>query len=406
MSDSSDPASARVPHAAALYLGVVQFLFVTCWTIYVIFLPGLLESAGIPRRYAIWILMLDQLVFMVMDTLMGIAADRSARMLGRIGPLILTGTAVSCVAFMLVPHVALLGTAAPTASLALILIWAATSSALRAPPFVMFSKYAAAPALPWMNALVLTGLAIGGALAPYLGVTLRHLDPRLPFAVSSVALLAATAGLIWVERRLAAQPGAVAPAPSRTGLPRGAWFFGLACLMLALGFQIHFSLNSAGQYLRFAPQERLDYLMPVFWIGFNLAMFPGAALARHFGTVRVVAVAAALGTAGEFVAAQAPSLEMLIGAQLAAGGAWGCVLMAGFAAAVEFGRSGREGWALGLLFAALAAATLARMGAVVASLNQAREFAAVLAVAPVVLWCAATALLAWLALRTPPRAPV
>jgi hypothetical protein len=80
--------------------------------------------------------------------------------------------------------------------------------------------------------------------------------------------------------------------------------------------------------------------------------------------------------------------------------------MAGFAAAVEFGRSGREGWALGLLFAALAAATLARMGAVVAGLNQAREFAAALAVAPVVLWCAATALLAWLALRTPPRAPV
>jgi hypothetical protein len=146
--------------------------------------------------------------------------------------------------------------------------------------------------------------------------------------------------------------------------------------------------------------------MPVFWIGFNLAMFPGAALARRFGTVRVVAVAAALGTAGEFMAAHAPSLEVLIGAQLAAGGAWGCVLMAGFAAAVEFGRSGREGWALGLLFAALAAATLVRMGAVVAGLNQAREFAAALAVAPVILWCAACLLLAWLALRTPPRSPV
>lgn len=402
----SDPASSRVPHAAALYLAVVQLLFVTCWTIYVIFLPGLLESAGLPRRYAIWILMLDQLVFMVMDTLMGIAADRSARMLGRVGPLILTGTGVSCVAFMLVPHVALLGTAAPALSFALILIWAATSSALRAPPFVMFSKYAAAPALPWMNALVLTGLAIGGALAPYLGVTLRNLDPRLPFAVSSAALLAATAGLIWVERRLAGQPGAVAPAPLRAALPRGAGYFVLACLMLALGFQIHFSLNSAGQYLRFAPHERLDFLMPVFWIGFNLAMFPGAALAKRFGTLRVVVAAAALGAAGEFVAAHAPSLEVLIGAQLAAGGAWGCVLMAGFSAAVEFGRSGREGWALGLLFAALAAAALVRMGAVAAGLSQARELAAVLAIAPVILWCAAAALLAWVALRSPPRAPL
>ena len=394
----TDSSASRVPHAAALYLAVVQFIFVTCWTVYVIFLPGLLESAGIPRRYTIWILMLDQAVFMIMDALMGVAADRSARVLGRIGPLILTGTVVSCIAFLLVPHAALAGAAAPALSLALIVIWAATSSALRAPPFVMLSRYAAAPALPWMNALILTGLAVGGALAPYLGVALKGLDPRLPFAVSSAALLATTAGLIWVERRLAGQP-VVVTAPVRAGLPRSAWLFIVACLLLALGFQVHFSLNSAGQYLRFAPAERLEYLLPVFWIGFNLAMFPGAALAKRFGTVRVVAVAAALGAAGEYAAAEAPALELLIAGQLVAGGAWGCVLMAGFSAAVEFGRTGREGWALGLFFAALAAATLARMGAVLAGVNQAPELATVLAAAPAVLWCAATALLAWLALN-------
>lgn len=61
------PAAPPIPRGAAIYLAVVQFLFVTCWTIYVIFLPGLLEAAGLPRRYAIYMLILDQLVFMVMD---------------------------------------------------------------------------------------------------------------------------------------------------------------------------------------------------------------------------------------------------------------------------------------------------------------------------------------------------
>jgi len=393
--------ASRLPHAAALYLGVVQFFFVTCWTIYVVFLPGLLESAGLPRRYALWIVLLDQLIFMVMDMVMGVAADRAGRVLGRIGPFILTGTAVSCAAFMLLPHVAVAGAAAPALLLALIVIWAATSSALRAPPLVLLSKYAAAPALPWMNALVLTGLAIGGALAPYLGVALKNLDPRLPFAVSSVALLATTAGLIRVERLLAGRPIDVPQAAVRGALAREAWVFFLGCVVLALGFQIHFSFNSAGQYLRFASSAQLEYLMPVFWIGFNLAMFPGAALARRFGTLLVVAAAAGLGAAGELIAAQAPSIEVLIGAQLIAGGAWGCVLMAGYSAALEFGRSGREGWAIGLLFAALAAATLARMGAMLAGLNQARELAAVWALAPAVLWCVACLLLAWLVRRHP-----
>src|SRR5687768_6439003 len=81
-----EPASRAVPHGAALYLGLVQFLFATTWTIYVIFLPQLLESVGIPRQYAAWILVLDQLIFSITDFLMGVLADRVRRMVAVIGP--------------------------------------------------------------------------------------------------------------------------------------------------------------------------------------------------------------------------------------------------------------------------------------------------------------------------------
>lgn len=378
---------------------MVQFFFVTTWTIYVIYLPKLLAAAGIPASYTIWILMLDQLVFMVMDVVMGVAADRAGRVLGRIGPLIIAVTAVSCIAFLLIPHAAFLGSAAPAVSLVLILAWAVTSSALRAPPWVLLSKYAAAPTLPWMNALALSGMAIGGALAPYLGVALRNLDPKLPFAVSSLALFAATAGLVWVERALSRRPSmARQPAPQLGELLPGMSLFLIACLLLALGFQIHTALNSAPQYLRFAVPDQLEHLVPIFWIGFNVAMFPGAALARHFGTLPVIAVAAVVGAGGAAVSTQAQGIDILIAGQVVAGGAWGCIMMAGFSAALAFGRTGREGTALGLLFGMLAVATFSRMGAVAAQVDKLPDYATPLAWGPVALWLAGALAFAGLAI--------
>lgn len=394
MSDATDP---RAPHGAALYLAFVQFLFVTCWTVYVIYLPALLEASGLPRQYAPWILILDQLTFMVMDVVMGVAADRAARTLGRIGPLIMGFTAFSCIAFLLIPHVAGAGAATPVLMIALVLVWTVTSSALRAPPWVLLDRHAATPGVPWMNALMLTGLAVGGAIAPYLGVTLKNVDPRLPFAVSSLTLLLATAGLVWVERALPERPARPAGAGAPLRLTPGSWWFAAGCLLLALGFQAHFSLNSAGQFLRLAAADRLPYLMPVFWIGFNLAMFPGAALARRHGTLSVIAAAALAGAAAALASAYARDLDFLIAAQLAAGGAWGCIMMASFSAALEFGRSGREGFAVGLLFAALAGATLVRIAAVLVELPRQPGLASALDWAPFALWFAAGLLFAALA---------
>jgi MFS family permease len=395
-----DAAPFRAPHGAALYLALVQFLFVTCWTIYVIYLPALLEASGLPKSYTPWILMLDQLTFMVMDVVTGMAADRAARTLGRIGPLIVGLTALSCIAFLLIPLVATPGAAASWLMLALVLTWTITSSALRAPPWVLLDRHAAAPSVPWLNALMLTGLAVGGAVAPYLGLALKNLDPRVPFAVSSITLLVVTAGLVWVERALGQRPARpVAPSRAPGGPIPGSWIFAVGCLLLALGFQVHFSFNSAGQYLRLVAVERLPYLMPVFWIGFNLAMFPGAALAKRHGTLAVIAAAALVGAAAALVSTLAGTIDLLLAAQLVAGGAWGCMLMACFSAALEFGRTGREGLALGILFAAIAGATLARIATTVAELGHRPGFADMLPWAPFVFWVAAALIFAVLAAR-------
>ncbi|MBN8477107.1 hypothetical protein, partial [Sulfuritalea sp.] len=184
-----------------LYFGIVQFLFVSCWTVYVIYLPQLLAQAGIEKKWVIWVLMADQLIFTLMDFSLGVAADKVTGRLRRLGPWLLGATVVSGLAFLLLPHLAPAG--APALLAGAVVVWAVTSSALRAPPMMLLGKYVPPAGVPWVSTLSLVGLGIAGAAAPYLTLGLRGVDPRLPFALASLALVAAVGGMLWAEKHLA-----------------------------------------------------------------------------------------------------------------------------------------------------------------------------------------------------------
>lgn len=386
-----------------IYFAAVQFLFVSCWTVYVIFLPQLAAQAGIEKKWVIYILMADQAIFTLMDFSLGVAADRVQRVLGCLGWLLVIVTAVSCAAFLLLPLAAPSGS--PLLFLALICIWAMTSSALRAPPMALLGKYVPAPKLPWVSTLTLLGMGIAGAAAPYLTVSLRGVDPRLPFALSSIALIVAVSAMLWAERHLA-EAAAAAPPPEpvmKKPVGAGVALFFCAVALLGLGFQAHFALNSAPLYLRFAKPAELDYLMPVFWIGFNLLIFPACRANERFGGTVVMAAGAVAGALASALAAAAPTLELLLALQFLAGGAWAAVLMSAMAAAIAIGHVGREGAATGGLFALLAIATFTRMGLVAAQVNQDPAVSALLVWLPGLAWLVAGLLLVWLTLRF--RAP-
>jgi len=249
--------------------------------------------------------------------------------------------------------------ASPALLLGLILLWAVTSSALRSPPWALLSRHAATPSVPWLSTLVLTGTAVAAAASPYLGVALRGIDPRVPFLVSTLTLLAAVALLVIAERRAAAQPAPAEPPAARA--PGMAFFFFVALLLMAEGFQVHYSVNSAPQYLRFGPPADLAWLLPVFWIGFNLAMFPASRTVKRVGTLPLMALAAAVGALATLACVLASSKFLLVSAQFVAGACWGVACVAAYTTAVGFGRTGKEGRFLGTLFAMLAIATLSRI---------------------------------------------
>ena len=383
---------ASTSSAPAIYLGIVQFVFVSTWTVYAIFLPGLLASVGIPKQWTAWVLMADQILFVVFDVAAGYAADRMNKLYGRIGPWVVGVTALSCLAFLLMPLLAVADGATWRAPLLLAMtaIWAITSSALRAPAFALIARHAAKPQIPSLAGFALMGMALAGAIAPWLGASLRDLDPRLPFAVSSLSLLALAAGLIWAERGAALpadseEDGAAEAPPLRPEL-----FFPLLALA-ALGYQILFNLDAAPRYLRDAQPQDLLWLMPVFWIGFNGSVTLADWITRRIAVARLFAIAC--GAVSAACAMYFPGLGAASIGQLVAGLAWGAALVAAFGVVGEFASGPnrqRHATMSGLLFSMLALATFARIG--INALGLTQQWSTLFVAAPALLWLAVAAI--------------
>ena len=387
--------SSAASNGAGAWLAVLQLVFTLGWVTYVLYLPKLAADAGIAPMVVIYILMLDQAIFTVTDTLMGVMADKVSAVVGRLGLIVGLITAVSCACFVALPFVAGAGPTAQAALIVLIVVWSVTSSALRAPPLALLGKYAARPSRPMLASLAMLGYGLAGAVAPYMATSLRGVDPRVPFVIAGVTLLLVTFTLSRVERGLVQVTAREKPAlPAQDkALGHTPLLFIAAMVILALGFQMHVSINSVPLFRRFAQPADLQWLLPVFWIGFNIAMFPASAVVKRLGGIVLLGASALVGAVAVVAAALAPTLEALIAAQFVAGAVWGCVMMSAITAAMAIGETGAEGKVVGLVFSALALATFARMGAVAGGLPAVPDYAALLGWLPVVCWLIAGAIL-------------
>lgn len=380
-----------VPISAGLALALIQLFFTLAWTIYAIYLPKLAAQVGIPAGAVILILMLDQAIFTISDFATGIAADRVSRTLGRIGPIVAGVTLVSSLAFLGLPFVSGDNAASLTVFLVLTVIWTATSSALRAPPLMLLGKHAAKPAIPILSSLAMLGYGIAGAAAPYVAITLREIDPRWPFLIASVAVVLATLSLSYVERTLASQEAAAAPAQDIAKKDVSPLIFAAGMVMLALGYQMHFAVNTAPLFRKFS--DSVDLFMPLFWVGFNIAMFPATLLVKRWGGFAVMGMFGVIGALAIATAEAATALNMLVAAQLAAGASWGCILMSAFCAAFDAAKRDNAGRWVGILFSALAFATFTRMAAIAAGLQRDPQWTGWLQWAPTICWLIAGLLL-------------
>lgn len=350
--------------AGLAYLAGVQFLFLATWVVYVIYLPDLLAKSGLPKGFLPTLLLIDQLLFACADMLLGFQADRAMHLYRALAPLLMTLNLIACLAFIGLPHIAT--AVPPSVFIGVTILWVLTASVLRAPLYGLIARRSLAPGQA--TAASLLGMGLASALAPYLAVALKNLDPVLPFMLSGISLALATLGFsAWEAKQRAVDcaPNSE-PKPAFTGIGR----LLLAMLLLGGGFQVHFFVNAASLYKSVADASLLPWLMPLFWIGFSLSVYPGARLLERADARSILAQAAMLGAIASLFCLASLPLPGLMVAQFVAGIAWGGVFLAGLDLAGGSGRHGREGLFVGMLFAMLALAAAARIGMTLAGFGQ------------------------------------
>jgi MFS family permease len=180
-------AGEKIAVGSGLALAGVQFFFTLGWVVYVIYLPGLLKGAGLAASWLPWLLMADQLIFALMDIAFGLMADRMANAYHKLARLLLLLTTVSAIAFLLLPQ---LGESSSGILLFLLAVWVVSASVVRAPTLVLLAKRAKAAQQAHLVIWYSAGMALAMALSPFVGLTLKGVDPRVGIRIAACRLVA------------------------------------------------------------------------------------------------------------------------------------------------------------------------------------------------------------------------
>ncbi len=353
--------SAPPARRVAAWVLAVQCLLALSWTLYVVFLPGLLAAAGIDKRWFVYVLIADQAIFAVSDWAAGVWADRVASELKRTGRLILAVTMISSAALLAMPWIAQVGN--PALLLAIIFVWVATSSALRAPVFALLGRIHEpnAEARIGMVSMALVGISLASAVGPFFALLLKNLDSRLPLALSALSLVAAG---LWTTRAEALLPKPVKGAGRGPDVARRAWTLAAIVLVAAFGTQVLTFLVATPLFARFVGADASVW-GAWFWVGFTIGLFPGARAADGARPLLHAAVALVVALAASALAMRADTVLLLTASIVGAGACWGVFVTVAFNTAVSLSSGPATargvGPASGLLFSALALAAVGRL---------------------------------------------
>lgn len=333
---------------------LVQCLLAMTWTMYALFLPGMLEQVGLDRRWVIGILVADQLLFAISDWFAGAYSDRLIRLHGTIGRPVAVVTCITALLMAGMPWLARQG--APTPFLLVVLLWSIGSSALRAPVFSLLGKIGGVSRKSGVVCVGLISVSVAGALGPAFTELLRGIDPVLPMALGGAALALAAALAIRVETGLSG----IGNAEERR-IPRAVTMtIALAVLAAALGTQLHSLMAVRPSFARFVP-EAAGWWASSIWLGFALGLPLARSAAASERALCLAAWAIAAAAALGLLAPWSPSFGVLLLIELAIGAAWAVFSVVTLVIAISLGGANGAGTPAGMIFSALAAAAVIRL---------------------------------------------
>ena len=287
----SGQASAQVLWAKVVGLGLVQGAIALMWVIYNLYLVELLTQVGLPRTLATALLVVENLLAMVMEPLMGSLSDRFQQQLGTRFPLISLGAILAAGAFLALPIGVLGGWAAAGRWVLplMLVLWALTMTIFRSPAMSLLGRYAFGTRLPQAASVLTLVGGVAGAMGPLASERILSWGPIAAFSLGSVVLLVAA----FVLRVTAPEaPAAEATNAQRSSVNQG---ISIAALAMIFGAGVGVTLGFRSLMLLFTrvlngqvPNGNPSLVLGTVFVALAVTAIPAGALAVKLGNRRAM----------------------------------------------------------------------------------------------------------------------
>ena len=341
-------------------LATVQGAIALVWVIYNLYLGKLLSQFGFPVQFVLTIVIIENILAMIMEPLMGSLSDQAQRWVGSRFPLIALGVILASALLIATPAVVVWGQPEGLYRwlLPVVLIaWAIAMTIFRSPALSLLGRYAFGSGLPQAAGVLTLMGALAGAAGPLANEFILSLGAPIAFGVGSLALLAATATLRAVNPNQSVQrDGPLGLPPQRRSLSLIALGLVFAVGMcIGLGFRLQ--MLAFPQVLAEIPGINVGGTMGTIFLALAVTALPAGSLASWMGNRRamvlgLVGIALVLG-----LISQIPNGSIAILMAIALGACLSLVNNGTLPFALSMVPANRGGLGIGLFFSGGALAT-------------------------------------------------
>ncbi|BAZ09285.1 major facilitator transporter [Calothrix sp. NIES-4071] len=264
-------------------LAGMQGAITLCWVIYNLYIPQLLVTIGFNKDFAVGVLIVENLIAVGLEPLMGGLSDNAKRWFVSRFYFVSAGVILSSALFIIIPAVvALLPLSEATRWIFLFVVvgWSFAMAIFRSPATALLGKYASKHDLPLAGSLLTLASGIISAFRPISTNFILSLGAVFSFATGSFVLLGAALMLRYVnppEERVAE------PVERSISEPLSVLF-----LILGTGFGVAWGsrllIDVLGKLLKIAlGTNNVDGMMFIVSLALAFAALPAGAFASKIG---------------------------------------------------------------------------------------------------------------------------
>lgn len=335
-------------------LAALYGAFTLSWVIYRVHLSGLLTQFGFSAEFAPKLLLVEALLAIVLEPLMGGISDQMEQQQRTRLPLILWGVVLASAAFVVIPAWAIF---VPSAGIwrwglpGLLIAWAIVMSIFRSPAIALLRQYASTQHLPLAASGLTFAAGVAGAATPLAKQFILGAGAAVAFTAAAILLLATAAVL-----RFFTPPAALETSPradKRHLLPRLCLIF-VTGLAVTLAFRL--AIETFPKILKTQlPQVNAAMFVGAIFVTLALAAFPAGAVATRLGNRKAMLLGLA-GSAG-FLGLMAVTHRLGMGIAVGLGICFSLVTNGTLPLALSLVPTGQAGLGIGAFFGGAAAAT-------------------------------------------------